>query len=250
MVTRGWCTGNRCSRKTCVIYARRSWSGLPAAGTGPNFATMASASALGWQVARPWVEKPIPPRDLTLWCMRRFDPVVPALTATMVSPCAVTISPRLGAPSAAPTSNVSAASTIWYLPKSTAAAGATPGSKIELLTIPCVPELVPVTRLVTLTRVAVGNTAWWRGNQTPCWARRSRCGVVSGVIISARKPSKPTTTICVGGIVLPFPWLPVLHRLDSQTFHETVLDIGGALGRAPGCAFCVNNGDDNPGARL
>ena len=28
MVARGWCTGNRCSRKTCVIYARRAWSGL------------------------------------------------------------------------------------------------------------------------------------------------------------------------------------------------------------------------------
>src|SRR5262249_34296133 len=113
-------------------------------------------------------------------------------------------------------------------------------------TIPCVPELVPVTRLVTLTRVTVGNTAWCRENQTPCWARRSKCGVVSGVIMSARRPSKPTITTCVGCIALP----SILHRLDAQTLHETVFDVSGTLGRTPCRPLCVNNSDDNPWARL
>src|SRR5215831_19167142 len=42
----------------------------------------------------------------------------------------------------------------------------------------------------------------------------------------------------------------ISHRLDAQTLHETVFDIRRTLGRTPCRPLCINNGDDNPWARL
>src|SRR5215831_15213381 len=61
---------------------------------------------------------------------------------------------------------------------------------------------------------------------------------------------------CVGGGAplnwRPFPPCPVmaLHRFDPEALHEPMFDIGRAFRRTPSSTFCVNNGYDNPWARL
>ena len=110
---------------------------------------MASASATGWQAEYP-VSSQLP-RALTLW-HKAFDPVVPA-PPPLCPAVGREDFPRLGVLEQLPV-NASQPQPSgicrndWHqAPRQV---------QNELLMIPCVPELVPVTRLVTFTRVAWG----------------------------------------------------------------------------------------------